>query len=52
LTNVADHIGVAADAADEQRITDAADWLQIRDFEPTMALELRLARAAGAEATD
>ena len=45
LTDVADHIDTPADAADAERITRAADWLRIRDFEPTMALELRLAEA-------
>lgn len=52
FTDVADHIGLAAGGGAEERITDAAGWLRIRGFEPTMALELRLARAeaAGAEA--
>ena len=45
LTAVADHVGVPAGAADEERIGRAAEWLRIRDFEPTMALELRLAEA-------
>lgn len=45
LTDVADHIGVAVDRADVTRIAEAAAWLRIRGFEPTMALELRLARA-------
>ena len=36
---------VDAGLPDEERITAAAAWLQIRDFEPTMALELRLAEA-------
>ena len=50
LVDVADHADVASDLPVEQRITDAAAWLKARDFEPTMALELRLAAArAGQE---
>jgi glutamate formiminotransferase len=45
LISVADHIDVPAEAPVEARITAAAEWLRIRDFEPTMALELRLAAA-------
>jgi glutamate formiminotransferase len=45
LVDVADHAAVAADMPVEQRITHAAAWLKARDFEPTMALELRLAAA-------
>jgi glutamate formiminotransferase len=45
LTDVADHVGVDPALSDEERITRAADWLKVRDFTPTMALELRLARA-------
>ncbi len=45
LLEVADHIGTDAALPDEARITAAAAWLHIRDFEPTMALELRLAAA-------
>ena len=45
LVDVADHANVAAELPVEQRITDAAAWLKARDFEPTMALELRLAAA-------
>lgn len=48
LVDVADHADVAADLAVEERITRAAAWLQARDFEPTMALELRLAAAEAA----
>jgi glutamate formiminotransferase len=47
LTEVADHIGFDAAASDEQRISAAAGWLRIRDFTPSMALELRLAALAG-----
>lgn len=51
LIEVADHIG--ADAADDtatdvERITRAAEWLKIRDFDPSMALEIRFAQAASA----
>jgi glutamate formiminotransferase len=44
LLDVADHIGVP-DAPTEVRIVEGARWLRIRGFEPTMALELRLAGA-------
>ncbi|MDQ3449110.1 MAG: glutamate formimidoyltransferase [Chloroflexota bacterium] len=47
LTEVADHIGVDPGKPEAARITEAAAWLRIRDFEPTKALELRLARAEG-----
>lgn len=43
LVEVADHVRVDPDAPVEQRITDAARALRIRDFDPSMALELRLA---------
>ncbi len=45
LTAVADHVGLPPDRPVEERITGAAGWLRIRDFEPSMALELRLADA-------
>jgi glutamate formiminotransferase len=46
LLDVADHAGVSSQAGDDvERITAAAEWLRIRDFSPTMALELRLAKA-------
>jgi glutamate formiminotransferase len=45
LSAVADHIAVAGNASDFDRITRAAEWLHIRDFDPSMALELRLAEA-------
>jgi glutamate formiminotransferase len=45
LLEVADHVSVEAGLPEVERITRAADWLRIRDFEPTMALELRLAQA-------
>lgn len=44
LTDVADHIGIGSSVPIEQRITEAAAWLRIRDFTPMMALELRLDR--------
>jgi glutamate formiminotransferase len=49
LLEAADHIGVPAGDPDEERITSAARWLRIRDFDPMMALELRLAAAQGAD---
>ena len=36
--------------ADNERITRAAEWLRIRDFDPSMALEIRLAEAEQAGA--
>jgi glutamate formiminotransferase / 5-formyltetrahydrofolate cyclo-ligase len=45
LLDVADHIGADRGASDEERIGRAADWLRIRGFDPSMALELRLAAA-------
>ena len=45
LTAVADHASVPQELPVEERITRAADWLKVRDFEPSMALELRLAAA-------
>ncbi|MBA3778416.1 MAG: glutamate formimidoyltransferase [Chloroflexi bacterium] len=46
LLDVADDAGVAPGGAPEVRIKEAARLLKIRDFEPTMALELRLQRTA------
>ena len=46
LVEVADHAGVEPELPDAERITRAAAWLKLRDFEPTMALELRLAAAS------
>ena len=45
LTDVADHVGVPASESLEERLREAAGWLQMRDFEPTRALELRLEMA-------
>jgi len=45
LVDVADHAAISPALAVEERITQAAAWLKARDFEPTMALELRLAAA-------
>jgi len=50
LVDVADHIDVEAGLSDEERITLAAEWLKIRDFDPSMALEIRLAEAERAGA--
>ncbi|CAN5750211.1 glutamate formimidoyltransferase [soil metagenome] len=47
LLEVADHAGVERSLPDEERISQAAGWLRVRDFEPSMALELRLAAAGG-----
>jgi glutamate formiminotransferase len=43
LTEVADHIGVPTEIPVEERLEHAAAWLTLRDFDPSMALELRLA---------
>jgi len=53
LDEVANHVGADEHAGVGERITQAAAWLRVRDFEPTMALELRLsamtaAKSAGA----
>ena len=45
LVAVADHAEVPTDLVVEERITQAARWLKIRDFDPSMALELRLEAA-------
>lgn len=45
LTDVADHVGVASGRSLQDRVIEGATWLRIRRFEPTMALELRLAAA-------
>lgn len=42
LVDVADHIGVPSFHPVEQRLNEAAEWLRIRRFEPSMALENRL----------
>ena len=45
FTDVADHAGVPADLPVEERLRQAADWVRLCDFDPTMALELRLEAA-------
>ena len=45
FTDVADHAGVPGDLPVEERLRQAADWLRLCDFDPTMALELRLEAA-------
>jgi len=45
LVAVADHLEIPTELPVEGRLEEAADWLRIRDFEPSMALELRLAAA-------
>jgi glutamate formiminotransferase / 5-formyltetrahydrofolate cyclo-ligase len=47
LLEVADHAGVDPSLPDERRVERAAEWLRVRDFRPTMALELRMAELAG-----
>jgi len=48
LLDVADHAGAPADLPVEERLTAAAAAIRLRDFTPTMALELRLAAARDA----
>jgi glutamate formiminotransferase / 5-formyltetrahydrofolate cyclo-ligase len=43
LTSVADHAGADPALPVEERLAAAAAWLRLRDFDPSMALELRLA---------
>ncbi len=45
--DVADHAGVPADEPVETRLAAAAAAIRLRDFNPLMALELRLADARG-----
>ena len=49
LLAVADRAGAAADAPVEERLAAAAAYLELRDFSPMQALELRLAAAEAAE---
>ena len=44
--DVADHVDAPPDAPVEERLAAAAAFLKLRDFDPMMALELRLAAAA------
>ncbi|MBA2300465.1 MAG: hypothetical protein H0W22_06795 [Chloroflexi bacterium] len=43
--DVADRAGVDAATAVEERLHAAAEYLRLRDFSPTQALELRLQEA-------
>jgi glutamate formiminotransferase / 5-formyltetrahydrofolate cyclo-ligase len=45
--DIADHAGTAADAPVQVRLAAAAAAIMLRDFDPRMALELRLAAARG-----
>ncbi len=47
LLDVADHAGAPPDGAVEARLRTAAEFLQLRDFSPLQALELKLAAAEG-----
>ncbi len=47
LLDVADHAGAPADAPRDARLAAAAEAIRLRDFDPLMALELRLAAARG-----
>jgi glutamate formiminotransferase len=44
LVEVADHIGSGSFHTAEQRLQEAAGWLRIRRFHPSMVLEVRLAQ--------
>jgi glutamate formiminotransferase len=48
LTDVAEYIGVPSSRPLADRVSEAARWLRIRDFQPGMALEIRLAAARDA----
>jgi len=45
LLDVADHAGVPRDADERTRLAGAAEAVRLRDFDPLMALELRLEAA-------
>ena len=45
LVSVADHIGSGSFPTAEQRLLEAASWLRIRRYDPSMVLEVRLAQA-------
>lgn len=45
IVDVADHIGSAVFHTAEQRLREAAAYLRIRRFDPSMVLEVRLAQA-------
>jgi glutamate formiminotransferase len=45
LIDVADHIGSASFHTAERRLNEAAGYLRIRRFDPSVVLEVRLARA-------
>jgi glutamate formiminotransferase len=48
LVAVADHIGSGSFHTAEQRLNEAAAWLRIRRFDPSLVLEVRLAQVRGA----
>jgi glutamate formiminotransferase len=47
LLGIADHVGARPDDPVERRLAAAAAAIRLRDFDPRMALELRLADARG-----
>jgi glutamate formiminotransferase len=47
LLDIADHAGAPRDADERTRLAAAAEAIALRDFDPLMALELRLADARG-----
>jgi glutamate formiminotransferase len=49
LLDVADHAGAPRDAGERTRLAAAAEAIRLRDFDPLMALELRLAAAHDAD---
>ena len=52
LLDVADHAGAPSDADDRTRLAAAAEAIRLRDFDPQMALELRLTAARDAPPAD
>jgi glutamate formiminotransferase len=52
FTSVADHLDIDRDEPTEERLAEAAAWLRLRDFNPLMALELRLASMLPTGAAD
>ena len=51
FTGTADHLDVATDLPVQARMARAADYLRVRGFDPSMALELRLAAAGQSSAS-
>lgn len=52
FTDVADHAGVPAGLPVEERLQAAGAWMRLRDADPSMALELRLAAVSAARGAE